>query len=159
MSRLSFGSIANPSLHTRGSIPMNAMLHSTIVPAGTNHLSGVAMLVSFNASVWTARKIDKARGQELTETNRAKDKSAIVAKKLLVENQTLILINQCVTRARETHKRLTSPWLDNGTRILGAMLHDTYMDAMMREEAIFWPLVETLIRNFPEYVEAMALHH
>lgn len=149
------------AIPSRGNMSMNAITAtlnaSAAMPA--NMLAGVAMLVSFNASVWTARKIDKAKGQELTEANQAKDKSAIVAKKLLVENATLILINQTVTRAREDHKRLTLPWLDNGTRILPAAMHDQYMETMAKHESVFWPLVETLVRNYPEYVEQAALKH
>jgi hypothetical protein len=38
-------------------------------------------------------------------------------------------------------------------------MHDTYMETMARHEAVFWPLVQTLIRNYPEYVEQAALDH
>lgn len=120
-----------------------------------SHLSSVAMLVSFNASQWTARKIDKAKSAELTERNKAKDKSAHVSKKL-VQADTLQEIATLITQARDFHKANTSPWLDNGTRILSAKRFPTYTTGMEGMEAEFYPLVRRFVENFPRYVQQAA---
>jgi len=79
--------------------------------------------------------------------------------KRLIQNDVLTEIAQTVTAGREDHKRLTSPWLDNGTRILPAAMFDPYHTAMEKHETRFWPLVETFIDRYPEYIEQAALNH
>jgi hypothetical protein len=124
----------------------------------SSHLSSVAMLVDFSASQWTARKIDKARSAELTDANKAHEKIAHVSKKLVVAD-TLQAISALVTRARDFHKSVTSPWLDNGARILSAKMHSHYTAEMERFESEFWPYVETFIRNYPSYIDQAAREH
>src|SRR5215471_21757118 len=123
-----------------------------------SHLSNVAMLVDFSASQWTARKIDKARSFELTEANKAAEKSAHVSKKLIVADR-LQKIATIVTRARDFHKSRTSPWLDNGARILSARGHAAYVEGMERHESEFGPEVKLFCDEFPLYVEQAAQEH
>lgn len=121
-------------------------------------LSSSALLVDFSASQWTARKIDKAKSADLTEAHKAKDKSAHVSKKL-IQADTLQAIAMLVTQAREFHKNNTSPWLDNGSRILSAKRHAAYMAGMEKFEEQFWPLVRLFVANYPRYIEEAARQH
>lgn len=123
-----------------------------------SHLSTVAMLVDFSASQWTARKIDKAKSAELTDANHAHEKAAHVSKKL-VQADTLQAIATLVTRARDYHKANTSPWLDNGARILSAKRHGAYVEGMESFEAQFYPLVDQFVSSYPAYVARAAQQH
>lgn len=121
-------------------------------------LSSSALLVDFSASQWTARKIDKRVSADLTETHKAKEKSAHVSKKL-IQADSLQAINTLVTQARDFHKANTLPWLDNGSRILPAKRHHPYMSGMEKFEEQFWPMVRTFVANYPRYIEDAARQH
>lgn len=117
-----------------------------------SHLSSVAMLVDFSVSQWTARKIDKEKSIEVNDAADASRKASHVSKKLIMSS-TLAAIATLKNRAYEFHREHTSPWLDTGPRILSAAMHATYSAGMEKFEAEFAPLVNTFVRNYPDYVE------
>lgn len=134
------------------------MSGDTEMSVRTNHLNSVAMLVDFSASQWTARKVDKAKSAELNESHHANEKASHVSKKLVMAD-TLQKIATLVTRARDRHKELTSPWLDNGARILSVANNRLYFSDMEKFEAEFWPLVDRACREFPQWIEDASREH
>jgi hypothetical protein len=120
--------------------------------SNTAHIATVAMLVDFSVSQWTARKIDKAASADLTDEKRASGKLAHVSKKLVVSD-ILSEINNLVMQARLFHMRLTSPWFDNGARILSVANHAAYMAGMEAFEAKFYPLVDRFVAAYPDMRE------
>ena len=117
-----------------------------------SQLSNVAMLADFSVSKPDFRKIDKERSAELTDNAGAVRKSAHVSKKLIMSD-TLVMIDRLVTRARAFHAAHTSPWLDNGARILSVHNFETYEAGMAALENEFRTLVPVLLANYPTYVE------
>ena len=67
-----------------------------------HNLDTCAMLVEFNASVWTARKLDKSTTDEVVASKNAGAKDAArVNKHLLAGRTELDIIQQAVGRARQ----------------------------------------------------------
>lgn len=119
----------------------------------TSHLNSVAMLVDFSASQWTARKIDKAKSDQVNDEAQASRKASHVSKKLVMAD-TLNAIATLISRARAFHVEHTSPWLDAGPRILSAAMHGAYVEGMEKFEVEFHPLVTRFVDNYPSYIDA-----
>jgi hypothetical protein len=115
----------------------------------TSHIHSVAMLADFHASQWTARKIDKPETEKVLSDNAAQSKSAHVSKRL-VKSDELDAIAKCVARAREFHKRMTSPWSQDGARILSVANYHPYNEGMEQFEAEFARLVPLFVAAYPE---------
>lgn len=83
------------------------------------NLNSVAMLVEFNASVWTARKLDKSKSEEVVHNAGAASKGAArVNKNLLAGRSELEEINTLVGEARTYVYANTTPWSDAGQRLI-----------------------------------------
>ena len=83
-----------------------------------------AMLVEFNASQWTARKLDRSTSDEVVRDKNAGEKGAArVNKNLLAGRKELEIINQHVGFVRQYVYEHTLPWSDSGIRLLPAQ-HD-----------------------------------
>jgi hypothetical protein len=83
------------------------------------NLDTCTMLVEFNASVWTARKLDKSTTSEVVANKNAAAKDAArVNKHLLAGRSELDVIQQAVSRARTFVYDNTLPWSDSGLRLL-----------------------------------------
>ena len=83
------------------------------------NLNSVALICEFNASVWTARKLDRKESDKVVEGAGAKSKGAArVNKNLLAGRPELEEIAQLVTRARNYVVDNTLPWSDSGQRFL-----------------------------------------
>lgn len=124
----------------------------------TSILSSAAMLCDFSVSQWTARKIDKAKSLDLTEAHKAKDKSAHISKKL-IDAPTLKEIAKLVTQARELHKELTSPWFENGARILSAPMFHRHKDGLEAIQEKFGPLADQFEREYPSLIYEASREH
>jgi hypothetical protein len=80
------------------------------------NLDTCSMLVEFNASVWTARKLDKSTTDEVVQNKNAAAKDAArVNKHLLAGRTELDVITQAVGRARQFVYDNTLPWSDAGS--------------------------------------------
>jgi hypothetical protein len=78
-----------------------------------------SMLTEFNASVWTARKLDKSATEAVVSSNNAQAKDAArVNKHLLAGRSELETITKLVGRARTYVYDNTLPWSDSGLRLL-----------------------------------------
>jgi len=77
----------------------------------TYNLSTCAMLVEFNASVWTARKLDRSTTDEVVSNKNAGSKDAArVNKNLLAGRTELDVVQQAVSKARQFVYDNTLPW-------------------------------------------------
>ena len=83
------------------------------------NLNSVGLICEFNASVWTARKLDRKESDKVVEGAGAASKGAArVNKNLLAGRPELEEISQLVTRARNYVIDNTLPWSDSGQRFL-----------------------------------------
>lgn len=124
----------------------------------TYNLDTCAMLVEFNASVWTARKLDKGVTDEVLVEKSAGAKSAgRFNKSLMAGRKELTDIQQCVSAARTYTYDNTVPWSDAGQRLLPTarfLKFDKRMDAFKAE---FDMLVADFVRQYPTLITAQAM--
>lgn len=118
-----------------------------------------SMLVEFNTSVWTARKLDRGTTDELVHNKRAGNKGAArVNKHLLAGRPELEVITQHVgnVRNRYVYPR-TLPWSDTGLRLLPTINFMEFNTRMQGEEEIFQRLVEEFLAVYPSLITAQAM--
>ena len=83
------------------------------------NLNSVALLCEFSASVWTARKLDKKKSDEVVTGAGAKSRGAArVNKNLLAGRPELEEIAALVTAARTFVYENTLPWSNSGQRLI-----------------------------------------
>jgi len=128
---------------------MNAFATFAEPKQGESLLSTRAMLARISFSKWNARKMDKEASRETTERAGADAKAARVTKVLLVD-ETLEAIGKLDTAARSYLEEQSSPWLDNGLRLLSVANH-AKVTARIRE---FREEREDLVRRFLPAYEA-----
>jgi hypothetical protein len=116
------------------------------------------MLVEFNASVWTARKLDKKTTDEVvTSKNAAAKDAARVNKHLLAGRNELDVINTYVGSVRTYVYENTMPWSDTGIRLLPTANFLTFSQRMADSEQTFFSYVEDFIRVYPSLITAQAM--
>jgi hypothetical protein len=120
------------------------------------------MLADFHASQWTARKIDKPESDKVRSDNAVTDAKAAHVSKKLVKSDELDAIATLVGKARAFHKRMTSPWSQEGARILSVTNYRPYHDGIFDEdgkqiewgmdqyEAEFERLVPIFVNAYPD---------
>ena len=117
-----------------------------------------SMLVEFNASVWTARKLDKKTTDEVvTSKNAAAKDAARVNKHLLAGRNELDVINTYVGSVRTYVYENTMPWSDSGIRLLPTANFLTFSQRMADSEQTFFSYVEDFIRVYPSLITAQAM--
>jgi len=117
-----------------------------------------SMLVEFNASVWTARKLDKKTTDEVvTSKNAAAKDAARVNKHLLAGRNELDVINTYVGSVRTYVYENTMPWSDSGIRLLPTASFLTFSQRMADSEQTFFSFVEDFIRVYPSLITAQAM--
>ena len=117
-----------------------------------------SMLVEFNASVWTARKLDKKTTDEVvTSKNAAAKDAARVNKHLLAGRNELDVINTYVGSVRTYVYENTMPWSDSGIRLLPTASFLTFSQRMANSEQTFFSYVEDFIRVYPSLITAQAM--
>jgi len=116
------------------------------------------MLVEFNASVWTARKLDKSTTDEVVATKNATAKDAArVNKHLLAGRTELDVIQQMVGRARTYVYDHTLPWSDSGLRLLPTVNFVAFTERMNQFEEEFERLVTEFVTIYPTLISAQAM--
>jgi len=115
-------------------------------------ITSSAMLVEYNASVWTGRKQDKQASEELELVKRADPNVANVHKKLLGNCPELKAIQQFVGNARNTHYNMTIPWSDMGMRLLPTSTFFKYKKQMTTLEQEFYNLVNKFFDIYEDAV-------
>jgi len=104
-------------------------------------ISSSAMIVDFNASVYTARKKDHKASEEVNHANSADKGIANVSKNLLGNCAELQAIQKFVGNLRNLHYSMTLPWSDNGSRLITTAAFFKYNDDMTRLIDEGWDLV------------------
>ena len=121
-------------------------------------LASCAMLVEFNASVWTARKLDKTTTSEVVASKNAGAKDAArVNKHLLAGRTELDIIQQAVGRARQFVYDNTAPWSDSGLRLLPTINFMKFTERMNDFEEEMDALVKAFVVIYPTLITAQAL--
>lgn len=116
------------------------------------------MLVEFNASVWTARKLDKSTTDEVVASKNAGAKDAArVNKHLLAGRTELDIIQQAVSRARQFVYDNTAPWSDSGLRLLPTVNFMKFTERMNEFEEEMEALVKSFVAIYPTLITAQAL--
>jgi len=122
------------------------------------NLDTCAMLVEFNASVWTARKLDKSTTDEVvTNKNAAAKDAARVNKHLLAGRTELDTVQQMIGRARNYVYDHTLPWSDSGLRLVPTVNFMAFNEKMSQFEEEFESLVASFIGIYPTLITAQAL--
>lgn len=122
------------------------------------NLGSVYVLCEFNASVWTARKLDRKKSDEVVSGAHAASKGAArVNKNLLAGRPELEEITSLVTEARNYVYDNTAPWSDAGQRLLVASRLPKF-DARMEDfKAQFHAQVASFVSAYPTLITAQAL--
>ena len=115
-------------------------------------ITSSAMLVEYNASVWTGRKLDKNASQELEMVKRTDPNVANVHKKLLGNCPELKAVQQFVGNARNQHYSMTLPWSDMGMRLLPTATFFRYKQHMSGLEQEFDYLVNKFFDIYDDAV-------
>jgi Protein of unknown function (DUF3150) len=122
------------------------------------NISTCAMLAEFNASVWTARKLDKGATDEIVSSKNAKAKDAArVNKSLLAGRNELETIQSMVNRARTYVYDNTLPWSDSGLRLLPTTNFMAFAERMSQFEEEFERLVAEFLNIYPTLITAQAM--
>ena len=117
-----------------------------------------AMLVEFNASVWTARKLDRKTTDEVvTSKNAAAKDAARVNKHLLAGRNELDVIQTYINSIRMYVYENTMPWSDSGIRLLPTANFITFNQRMSDAENTFFSYVEDFIHVYPSLITAQAM--
>lgn len=122
------------------------------------NLNSVAMLCEFNASVWTARKLDRKKSDDVVTGAGAKSKGAArVNKNLLAGRPELDEITQIVTEARNYVYANTTPWSDAGQRLIITARLPKF-DARIEEYKLkFKDKVTAFVDLYPTLITAQAM--
>jgi hypothetical protein len=116
------------------------------------------MLVEFNASQWTARKLDKGATDEIVHTKNAQDKGAArVNKNLLAGRKELEVINKHVGVVRTFVYNNTLPWSDSGIRLLPSIKFMEFNQRMQDFEDEFSKLGADFVDVYPTLITAQAM--
>ena len=122
------------------------------------NLDTCAMLVEFNASVWTARKLDRSTTDEVVASKNAGAKDAArVNKHLLAGRTELDVVQQMIGRARAYVYDHTLPWSDSGLRLLPTTNFVTFAEKMNNFEDEFASLVAGFVNIYPSLITAQAM--
>lgn len=117
-----------------------------------------AMLTEFNASVWTARKLDKGATEEIVSAKNAGAKDAArVNKHLLAGRNELEVIQSMIGRARQYVYDNTLPWSDSGLRLLPTINFEKFATKMNELEQEFEDLVKNFVTIYPTLITAQAM--
>jgi hypothetical protein len=116
------------------------------------------MLVEFNASVWTARKLDRKVSDEVVASKSAGSKAAArVNKNLLAGRPELDVIQNHVTAVRNYVYDNTLPWSDSGLRLLPTIRFIAFNARMQDEENTYWDLCKSFVTVYPSLITAQAM--
>lgn len=117
-----------------------------------------AMLVEFNASLWTARKLDRGVTDEVVQRKGAAEKGAArVNKHLLAGRKELEVIQQHVSEVRSYVYLHTLPWSDSGMRLLPVKNFQSFNARMVAFEDKYWDLCKGFVDVYPSLITAQAM--
>jgi hypothetical protein len=115
-------------------------------------LSRKATLVAVKIGGWSARKLDR----EITaETNARHNASADAGRynKLLINTERLAKLTSLASQARTLHYSLTSPWADEGARVLPNAFYSKFTDEFRILKREFSAAADEFARDYPAFVQ------
>ena len=122
------------------------------------NLNSVAMLCEFNASVWTARKLDRKKSDDVVNGAGAKAKGAArVNKNLLAGRGELEAIGSLVGEARTYVYENTTPWSDAGQRLIITARLPKFDSRIEDYKSRFNLLVDDFVNLYPTLITAQAM--
>lgn len=119
-------------------------------------LSGSAIIVNLNLSVWTARKMDKGVSQEIDQAKSTKTRAGNYHKNLLAGSGKLEEITKLANAVRTWHYTHTQPWGDNGDRVLPMTMFVDYRSRLTQYENEFATSVNNFLNEYDTLVTAAA---
>jgi hypothetical protein len=120
-------------------------------------IASAAMVVDFNASVWTARKKDRKASDDITNMNYAAKGVANVSKNLLGDCEELRAVQKFAANVRNIHYSMTMPWSDNGSQLLTTKQYFRYNEVMTDLQNEFRRLVGVFLQEYEwEITQAQA---
>jgi hypothetical protein len=111
-------------------------------------ISSAAMIVDYNASVWTARKKDNKASEDVNNMNAADKGVANVTKNLLGDCDELKAVTKFAANVRNIHYSMTMPWSDNGSRLLTTQQYFKYNEVMTDLQQEFYRLVNEFLNVY-----------
>ena len=131
---------------------------ATSIPSARYNLDTCAVLVEFNASVWTARKLDRTASDEVVANKNAGAKDAARVNKNLFAGRTeLVDIQHVFGKARTYVYEQTIPWSDSGQRLLPYVMLNKFSARMDEFDAEVATLVKAFINIYPSLITAQAM--
>jgi len=118
----------------------------------TFDLSSRTMLCSLNIGQWTARKLDKRVTREINESHGASHDAGRY-NKVLIAQESLKAIARIAGQARTTFYHHTSPWLDDGLRILPSANYQAMAAKMREHKESFEQAVSEFVAAYPDLVD------
>ena len=122
------------------------------------NIQGAALIVEFNASVWTARKLDRKVTDEVIDNKNAKAKDGgRFNKNLLAGRHELEDIAKLVTKVRNHVYDNTLPWSNNGQQLLPTSKFIAFDKKMNVFKEEFDEIVEKFVAIYPTLITAQAM--
>jgi hypothetical protein len=122
------------------------------------NLDTCSVLVSLNASVWTARKLDRSTTNEVVANKNAASKDAArVNKNLLAGRKELEVVQNIVGQARNYLSEKTVPWSDGGLRMLPSVMLLEVDKQLSAYNDLFVNTVKPFIEIYPSLIVAQAM--
>jgi len=116
-------------------------------------LSERAMLSSLHISSYTGMMADKEVSEEVSESHKADKKLAGRYNKRLINAKFMNGVASAHRVAKDTHRLMTLPWEDDGTRILTTSGYIDYTKRMRECRLTVEDEVKKFVEGLPEYIE------
>lgn len=117
----------------------------------TTKLSERALLASLRISSWSGMAVDNEVTDSIHEAHKAGKKAGRYNKRL-VHNSFLSGVSGAHSAARATHRLLTLPWEDDGSRVLSAAGYLTYVQKMQACKKQAEAEVKKFLESPSEYI-------
>jgi hypothetical protein len=102
----------------------------------TNDINARAMLVSLSTSMFNPTRLDRTATNEVI-LNKNASKDAGDFKRRIIPKEVIEPVMKAATAAYSTHKKLSSPWEEGGTRLLCLDMFDRYVDEINGDRRMF----------------------
>lgn len=126
------------------------------MPVENPDLRSRAMLAEVSVSVWPSRAFDKKVSKEVAENHDVGERMGRYNKNVVPVNKngdyavSYRKVRSAENVIRNTHKLYTSPWRDEGSRILSGANYFKWVEAINRAIAQFEDAVDVYVEEFPE---------
>lgn len=125
------------------------------MPTAHPSLTERAMLVSLHITAWQASRYDGRISAEVAEQYGADMDAGRYNKALLPKTCAVWRgLKGAHSAARATHRELTLPWSENGSRVLPVQGYEAYVEAMGRHQAVVREAVDLFLTEYPSLRQA-----